>query len=113
MSYKRSRKGNNSEKITKTTKTTTVTQKIYSQDDGEDYDNGDLNDIFQAFEYFDINRSGRIKISELKEILSKFGDIMSEEEIGKIFLAYGVKNTDDDNEYIDYRNFINFWIENN
>ena len=113
MSYKRPRKGNNSDQITKTTKTATVTQKIYTQEDGEDYDNVDLNEIFQAFEYFDINHSGRIKLSELKEILSKFGDIMSEDEIQKIFLAYGVKSKDDDNEYIDYRNFIDFWIENN
>ena len=113
MSYKRTRKGNNSDQITKSTKTTSVKQKIYSQDDGEDYDNVDLDDIFQAFEYFDTNRSGRIKLSELKQILSKFGDIMSDEEIEKIFLAYGVKNKDDDNEYIEYRDFINFWIENN
>ena len=47
----------------------------------------------------------------MTKALSTFGDIMTEEEMYKIFREAGINiNTD---EEIDYIKFINFWIGNN
>ena len=70
-----------------------------------------INDVIKAFEYFDIKKTGKIKIAELTKALSTFGDVMSEEEMFNIFREAGIKiNTE---EEIDYIKFINFWIGNN
>ena len=69
-----------------------------------------INDIIKAFEYFDIKKTGKIKIAELTKALSTFGDVMTEEEMFNIFREAGIKiNTEEEIEYI---KFINFWIGN-
>ena len=51
-----------------------------------------------------------MNISELKRVLSYFGDKMSDEEIINIFRAAGIDHNSDDD--IDYMKFIDFWINN-
>ena len=72
--------------------------------------NEDLNDVIKAFKYFDINHNGRMNISELKRVLSYFGDKMSEDEIINIFRSAGIDHNSDDD--IDYMRFIDFWVNN-
>ena len=91
------------------------TEKVISNNDNPDelnnYNEDNINEVIKAFEYFDINNSGKINISDLTKALSTFGDIMTEEEMYKIFREAGINiNTD---EEIDYIKFINFWIGNN
>ena len=77
----------------------------------EEYNEDNLNEVIKAFEYFDMDHSGKIKVSDLTKALSTFGDIMTEEEMFKIFREAGIQiNTD---EEIDYIKFINFWIGDN
>ena len=90
-------------------------EKVISNNDNPEelnnYDEDNINEVIKAFEYFDINNSGKINISDLTKALSTFGDIMTEEEMYKIFREAGINiNTD---EEIDYIKFINFWIGNN
>ena len=90
-------------------------EKVISNNDKPDelnnYNEDNINEVIKAFEYFDINNSGKINISDLTKALSTFGDIMTEEEMYKIFREAGINiNTD---EEIDYIKFINFWIGNN
>ena len=107
MSYNRKRKDNDYEQKITTTKTT-ITKDKY--ENNKNYNNEDLDDVIKAFEYFDIYHNGRMSISELKRVLSYFGDKMSDEEIINIFRAAGIDyNSDDD---IDYMKFIDFWINN-
>ena len=91
------------------------TEKVISNNDNPEelnnYNEDNINEVIKAFEYFDINNSGKINISDLTKALSTFGDIMTEEEMYKIFREAGINiNTD---EEIDYIKFINFWIGNN
>ena len=73
-----------------------------------EYNENNLDDVIKAFEYFDPNHSGNIKISDLTKYLSTFGNIMTEEEMLKIFREAGIQiNTE---EEIDYIKFIKFWI---
>ena len=75
------------------------------------YNEENLNDIIQSFEYFDLNHNGKIKISDLKRILTNFGEKMTEEEINNILKsAYIDSNTNDE---INYMQFIDFWIGTN
>ena len=107
MSYNRKRKDNDYEQKITITKTT-ITKDKY--ENNKNYNNEDLDDVIKAFEYFDIYHNGRMSISELKRVLSYFGDKMSDEEIINIFRAAGIDyNSDDD---IDYMKFIDFWINN-
>ena len=90
-------------------------EKVISNNDNPEelnnYNEDNINEVIKAFEYFDINNSGKINISDLTKALSSFGDIMTEEEMYKIFREAGINiNTD---EEIDYIKFINFWIGNN
>ena len=90
-------------------------EKVISNNDNPEelnnYNEDNINEVIKAFEYFDINNSGKINISDLTKALSTFGDIMTEEEMYKIFREAGINiNTD---EEIDYIKFINFWIGNN
>ena len=113
MSYMRTKKGKENNKnieINKTTITTEINEDE-NKNDPDIYENGNLNDIISAFEYFDINNNGKIKISELVQILSSFGNVMTEDEINKIFVSAGIDPSN--NKEIDYIQFINFWIGNN
>ena len=90
-------------------------EKVISNNDNPEelnnYNEDNINEVIKAFEYFDINNSGKINISDLTKALSSFGDIMTEEEMYKIFREAGINiNTD---EEINYIKFINFWIGNN
>ena len=81
-----------------------------NQEEIIEYNEDNLNEVIKAFEYFDMNHSGKIKVSDLTRVLSTFGNIMTEEEMFNIFREAGISiNTD---EEIDYIKFINFWIEN-
>ena len=70
-----------------------------------------LDDIIKAFAYFDINHDGKINVSDLSNILSSFGETMTEEEMNNIFKSAGIQL--ESNEEIDYMKFIDFWIGNN
>ena len=102
--------------------TTNNTEKIEEvkqiEDNNENKDNKDNNDnnsnnldeIIKAFEYFDINHSGKIHITDLTRILSTFGDVMKEEEMENIFKSAGIIINSD--EQVDYIKFIKFWFGN-
>ena len=75
------------------------------------YEQDNIDDVIKAFEYFDINHSGKINLEDLTKALSTFGDIMTEEEMYKIFREAGIELNKD--KEIDYIKFINFWIGNN
>ena len=93
---------------------TTITKEINNEDEKNNHNNyneEELNEVIKAFEYFDINHRGKVSISELIKVLSSFGNIMTEEEIYNIFKAAGIDYNN--NEEIDYNQFINFWIGNN
>ena len=76
----------------------------------ENYEEPNLEEVTKAFEYFDIDKSGTINISDLTKALSTFGDIMTEDEINKIFKKAG--NDINTEEKINYKKFIEFWISN-
>ena len=111
MSYRRAKRDNDYDQKITITKTT-ITQEIDTGERGEfnNYNNEDLNEVIKAFEYFDINHNGKINIYELKNVLSTFGNVMTDDEINNIFRAAGIDK--DDNEDIDYIKFINYWIGN-
>ena len=114
MSYKRQRKENDYDQkitITKTTITKQINKNGNEDNNNNIDDEQDLNDVIKSFEYFDINHNGKVNISELKDVLSYFGDKMTDEEINRIFISAGIDpNSDGD---IDYMKFINFFINNN
>ena len=68
-----------------------------------------MNEVKKAFEYFDLNHDGKIKISELTQILSTFGNTMSEYEMNSIFKSAGII-INNNNQEIDYSRFIEFWL---
>ena len=112
MSYRSPQKGNNyNEKIS--ISKTTITKEVSNEEEQNkpnDYDNETLNEVIKSFEYFDMNHNGKISISELIKVLSSFGNIMTEDEIYNIFKAAGIDINN--NEEIDYIQFVNFWIGN-
>ena len=87
---------------------------VTQEEDKNDYinnnNNENLDDIIKAFEYFDINHNGKVNISELKKVLSTFGEIMTIDEINNIMRS---ANIDPNDEEINYKEFINFWIGKN
>ena len=82
-----------------------------NEEEINNYEEDNINDVIKAFEYFDINHSGKINLEDLTKALSTFGDIMTEEEMYKIFGEAGIELNKD--KEIDYIKFINFWIGNN
>ena len=109
MSNRRTKKGNDYDQEITITKTT-ITKEIDKGERDDNCNNEDLDEVVKAFEYFDMNHSGRINIYELKNVLSSFGNVMTDDEINNIFRAAGIDK--DDNEDIDYIKFINYWIGN-
>ena len=73
-----------------------------------DFDENDENMILKAFQHFDVDNSGKINVEEIKHVLTFLGDIMSEEEVNKFFKSVEI----DKNGYLDYREFIHFWMNN-
>ena len=62
------------------------------------------NDIIEAFKYFDISHNGKINVDEMKEILKSFGEMMSEEEINRIFKTLNIIK--DKKGYMNYIEFL-------
>ena len=73
-----------------------------------DFDENDENIILKAFQHFDVDNSGKINVDEIKHVLTLLGDIMSEEEVDKFFNSVEI----DKNGYLNYRDFIHFWMNN-
>ena len=73
-----------------------------------DFSENDENIILKAFQHFDIDNSGKINVEEIKHVLTFLGDIMSEDEVNKFFNSVEI----DKNGYLDYREFIHFWMNN-
>ena len=112
MSYKNPIKENNFYQKSSYTKST-INKEIVNEGErnkSNNYDDESLNEIMKSFEYFDINHNGKISVSELIKVLSSFGNIMTEDEIYKIFKAADINLNN--NEEIDYIQFVNFWIGN-
>ena len=114
---KKSKKNKKSTENVQTTKEEEISIPNLNQNENDikeinDYNNDDNNkeDVIKAFEYFDVNHTGKMDIEELTKILSSFGDIMTEDEMFKIFREAGI-NTNKE-EKIDYIKFINYWIGN-
>ena len=55
-----------------------------------------------------MNNNGKINISEIKQILTNYGDIMTENEINNILTISGIDQNI--NENINYMEFINFFL---
>ncbi len=73
-----------------------------------DFNENDENIILKAFQHFDVDNSGKINVDEIKHVLTLLGDIMSEEEVDKFFNSVEI----DKNGYLNYRDFIHFWMNN-
>ena len=71
--------------------------------------NEDIN-IIEVFKYFDINHNGKINIYEIKQLLTSFGDKMTEEEFNNIIKSVDISI--DNNGFIDYFEFIKLWKNN-
>ena len=110
MSYRIPKKANDYTQQITLTKTTITNEREYKEEPNN-YNEEDIKDVIKAFEYFDMDHDGKINIFELKKILSSFGNIMTEEEIYNIFRAAGIDQNN--NEDIDYIQFVNLWIGNN
>ena len=72
------------------------------------FNENDENIILKAFQHCDIDNTGKINVEEIKHVLTFLGDIMSEEEVNKFFNSVEI----DKNGYLDYREFIHFWMNN-
>ena len=73
-----------------------------------DFNENDENIILKAFQHFDVDNSGKINVEEIKHVLTFLGDIMSEDEVNNFFKSVEI----DKNGYLDYREFIHFWMNN-
>ena len=73
-----------------------------------DFNENDENIILKAFQHFDVDNSGKINVEEIKHVLTFLGDIMSEDEVNNFFQSVEI----DKNGYLDYREFIHFWMNN-
>ena len=83
-------------------------ENIVQNNNDFDFDENDENMILKAFQHFDVDNSGKINVEEIKHVLTFLGDIMSEEEVNKFFKSVEI----DKNGYLDYREFIHFWMNN-
>ena len=84
-----------------------IESKEYNNDDFN-FNENDENMILKAFQHFDTDNSGKINVEEIKHVLTFLGDIMSEDEVNKFFNSVEI----DKNGYLDYREFIHFWMNN-
>ena len=112
MSYIKPIKENNYYQKLSYTKSTIKNEIVNEEEKNKsnNYDDESLNEVIKSFEYFDINHNGKISVSELIKVLSSFGNIMTEDEIYNIFKAADINLNN--NEEIDYIQFVNFWIRN-
>ena len=111
MSYRNIKKENDYKQHTKNKTRRVNNSEDINENEKNNFNEEELNNTIKAFKYFDMNKNGKINILELKHILSNFGDIMSENELNKIFRIAGIDLIN--NENINYMEFINYWIGNN
>ena len=83
-------------------------ENIEQKNNDFDFNENDEDIILKAFQHFDVDNSGKINVEEIKHVLTFLGDIMSEEEVNKFFKSVEI----DKNGYLDYREFIHFWMNN-
>ena len=91
-----------------TNEKTTITNE--GEEEPNNYYEENMKDVIQAFDYFDMDHNGKVNISELKKVLSSYGNIMTEEEIFNIFRAAGLNQNN--NEDIDYMQLVNYGDNN-
>ena len=103
----RVKKGNKKEQV-KENKIENNIENIEQNNNDFDFNENDENMILKAFQHFDVDNSGKINVEEIKHVLTFLGDIMSEEEVNKFFKSVEI----DKNGYLDYREFIHFWMNN-
>ena len=84
----------------------TINVQSKEEDDKFDFDENDNNTILKAFQHFDTDHNGKINVEEIKHVLTFLGDIMTKEEVDKFFKSVDI----DKNGCLDYREFINFWM---
>ena len=84
----------------------TINVQPKEEDDKFDFDENDNNTILKAFQHFDTDHNGKINVEEIKHVLTFLGDIMTKEEVDKFFKSVDI----DKNGCLDYREFINFWM---
>ena len=83
-------------------------ENIEQKNNDFDFNENDEDIILKAFQHFDVDNSGKINVEEIKHVLTFLGDIMSEEEVNKFFKSVEI----DKNGYLDYREFVHFWMNN-
>ena len=103
----RVKKGNKKEQV-KENKIENKIENIEQNNNDFDFNENDENMILKAFQHFDVDNSGKINVEEIKHVLTFLGDIMSEDEVNKFFKSVEI----DKNGYLDYREFIHFWMNN-
>lgn len=65
------------------------------------------NEVIKAFEFFDKEGKGMISAEELKVMLKKQGNPLTEEQITQLFEESNIKK----DEKINYKELIQFWEE--
>ena len=103
----RVKKGNKKEQV-KENKIENKIENIEQNNNDFDFNENDENIILKAFQHFDVDNSGKINVEEIKHVLTFLGDIMSEDEVNKFFKSVEI----DKNGYLDYREFVHFWMNN-
>ena len=103
----RVKKGNKKEQV-KENKIENNIENIEQNNNDFDFNENDENMILKAFQHFDVDNSGKINVEEIKHVLTFLGDIMSEDEVNKFFKSVEI----DKNGYLDYREFVHFWMNN-
>ena len=63
--------------------------------------------VLKAFKLFDPKNTGKISDETFRIILTKLGKMFTNSEVDKFFKISKIENED----FIDYRKFINFWKE--
>jgi Ca2+-binding EF-hand superfamily protein len=63
--------------------------------------------VLKAFKLFDDKNTGKITTETFRIILIKLGKMFNEDEVNKFFKICKI----DDQDFVDYRKFINFWKE--
>ena len=103
----RVKKGNKKEQV-KENKIENKIENIEQNNNDFYFNENDENMILKAFQHFDVDNSGKINVEEIKHVLTFLGDIMSEDEVNKFFKSVEI----DKNGYLDYREFVHFWMNN-
>ena len=82
-----------------------VVEKVEKEKPQEEPEESESESVLKAFQYFDKEGKGLITAQELKVILTRLGNPLTEEETAEIF---NESNLEDDGK-IKYKDFIEFW----